>query len=120
HEYFLKNGTISESYPNYEDDEERKKHPTSLVYLGSTIKPLSILIGLEEGLFGRNETYLDVGEFFFGKDNSRIQNVNFQKNGRINAVQAIQHSSNTFMSAMIGSRLASRVGGLDVWDRYMG
>lgn len=118
-QYFFNNGTIRESYPYYEDDEERKKHPTSLVYLGSTIKPLTVLVGLEEGLLTPDETYLDTGEFFFGRDNTRIQNSNFQRNGRINAEDAIRVSSNTFMSAMIGERLAQRQGGLEIWNDWM-
>jgi len=121
YEYFFKNGTIRESYPKYEDDEERKKHPTSLVYLGSTVKPLSVLIGLQEGLITPNEYYLDTGEYFYGRNNSwRIQNSNFQKNGRINAEDAIRVSSNTFMAAMIGERLAKRgEDGLKTWDEWM-
>jgi penicillin-binding protein 2 len=121
YEYFFKNGTIRESYPKYDNDEERKKHPTSLVYLGSTVKPLSVLIGLQEGLFSPNEIYLDTGEYFYGRNNSwRIQNSNFQKNGRINAEDAIRVSSNTFMAAMIGERLAKRgEEGLRTWDSWM-
>jgi len=118
-QYYFKNGTIRESYPNYEDDEERKRHPTSLVYLGSTVKPLTILLGLEEGLITPQERYRDTGEFFFGRDNTRIQNSNFQKNGLINAEDAIRVSSNTFMSAMIGERLAQRQGGLETWNSWM-
>lgn len=120
YQYFFKNGTIRESYPNYEDDEERKKHPTSLVYLGSTVKPLSVLIGLEEGLFTQYDYYMDTGEYFYGRDNRwRIQNSNFQKNGRINAEDAIRVSSNTFMAAMVGERLAQRQGGLEIWNDWM-
>ncbi len=117
--YYMKNGTISEAYQNYPDDDERMKHPTSLVYLGSTMKPLTVLIGLEEGLFGPNEYYLDTGEFFFGRDNTRIQNSNFRRYGRINAEDAIRVSSNTFMSAMVGERLSRRENGLEIWDDYM-
>lgn len=119
YQYFFKNGTIRESYPNYEDDEERKKHPTSLVYLGSTIKPLSVLIGLQEGLFTPNEYYYDTGEYYFGRDRTRITNSNRARYGRINAEDAIRVSSNTFMSAMIGERLAKRENGLEIWDHWM-
>src|SRR5690606_25562346 len=103
----------------YPDEEELKKHPTSLVYLGSTVKPLTILLGLQEGLISINERYNDTGEYFFGRDNSRIQNSNFARYGLINAEDAIRVSSNTFMSAMVGERLARKEGGLEIWDDWM-
>ncbi|GAE08122.1 permease of the drug/metabolite transporter [Paenibacillus sp. JCM 10914] len=46
----------------------------SVVLLGSTVKPLSVLIGLNEKLFGPNDYYHDSGAAFFGKDNSRVRN----------------------------------------------
>ncbi|NDI36766.1 peptidoglycan D,D-transpeptidase FtsI family protein [Chengkuizengella sediminis] len=119
-ELFLSNGTITTSYSNHEEADERKKHPSSIVPLGSTIKPLTILIGLNEGLITENTTYNDSGIFYFGNDNSRIRNARGRGNGTITAFDAIKYSSNTFMSAMIGEPL-SRQGqeGLDLWDSYM-
>ncbi|MFS1514073.1 peptidoglycan D,D-transpeptidase FtsI family protein [Chengkuizengella sp. SCS-71B] len=117
---YFNNGTISTSYSNHEDSVERGKHPTSIVPLGSTIKPLTILIGLNEGFIAENTSYYDNGIFYFGNDNSRIRNARGKGNGAITAFEAIQYSSNTFMSAMIGEPL-SRQGqeGLDLWDSYM-
>lgn len=119
--YSIKNGTISEAYPNFEDD-ERGKHPTSLVPLGSTIKPLTVLLGLKEGLITPNSMYYDPGYFTFGRDNNaRIRNSGSRAFGRINPYEAIRVSSNVYMSAMIGNPLYLRDGnrGLDVWDEYM-
>ncbi|MDP5272548.1 peptidoglycan D,D-transpeptidase FtsI family protein [Chengkuizengella axinellae] len=117
---YFTNGTISTSYSNYEDPVERGKHPSSIVPLGSTIKPLTILIGLNEGLITANTTYSDTGIFYFGNDNSFIRNARSKAFGTINAFSAIENSSNTFMSAMIGEPLSKQgQEGLDLWDSYM-
>ncbi|MEI7025440.1 peptidoglycan D,D-transpeptidase FtsI family protein [Paenibacillus sp. y28] len=118
-EFYLRNGTISEVRPKYKEQADLNKHATSLVYLGSTIKPLSVLVGLNEKLFGPYERYNDTGIFEFGKDKSTISNSDGKAYGSINASEAIWHSSNTFMSAMIGQRLFQKQGGLDIWDSYM-
>lgn len=128
-QFFMKNGTISETRPKYmdpkdpskPDGKEINKHPTSLVYLGSTMKPLSVLLGLNEKLFTQYERYNDIGSFTFGKDGTKISNSDGKAWGPINASDAIWHSSNTYMSEMVGNRLYFREGkkGLDIWDSYM-
>ncbi len=120
-QYYTVNGTISEAYPNYDTYEERAKHPTSLVYLGSTIKPLTILIGLKEGLITPEDTYYDTGSYTFGRDNSTIRNASSRFNGSINAYEALVRSSNTYMAAMVGNPLYEKYGrqAIDVWDAYM-
>jgi cell division protein FtsI/penicillin-binding protein 2 len=123
-QFFQYNGTIKEVYPPYPDDKERKNHPSSLVYLGSTQKPLSVLVGLNEKLFTPQTTYNDIGYFEFGKAGHtvRIYNASNTANGTINATGAIAHSSNAFMSAMVGNKLYFKYNGtqgVDTWDRYM-
>lgn len=121
-ETFMKNGTISEAYPNYADYAERAKHPTSLVPLGSTIKPLTVLLGFKEGLLTPNDVYQDTGVFSFGLNNAaKLRNSDSRVLGRIRAEEAIRLSSNTFMSAMIGNPLYRKYGveGIEVWDDYM-
>lgn len=119
---FVENGTITTAYPNYPEN-EIKNHPSSLVFLGSTIKPLTILFGLHEKLFGLNESYMDTGTFSFGAEGKQatIRNSDTKYNGSIRAAEAIRVSSNTFMSAMIGNRLYFRDGtkGLDTWADFL-
>ncbi|MFH5181941.1 peptidoglycan D,D-transpeptidase FtsI family protein [Paenibacillus sp. TAB 01] len=118
---FINNGTITTAYPDYPDN-ELKNHPTSIVYMGSVVKPLSVLIGLNENLFTVNTTYNDTGEFSYGKDNNaKLTNSDRAAYGLINAADAIWHSSNTFMSAMIGNPLYMRSGSkaVDIWESYM-
>ena len=120
-QYFYRNGTISEVYPPYADKKERDKHPTSLVYMGSTIKPLTVLVGLQEHLITTNSLYNDQGYFSYGKNNSStIHNYNGEVFGLIKPYQAIQHSSNVFMAAEIGNPLYLKFdNALSIWDSYM-
>ncbi len=111
-------------YPPYPDDKERKNHPSSLVYLGSTQKPLSVLVGLNEKLFTTNTTFNDIGYFEFGREGHKvkIRNASDAVNGKLTATTAIAKSSNAFMSAMVGNNLYFKYKGdegVDVWDNYM-
>ncbi|MEK6993487.1 penicillin-binding protein 2 [Paenibacillus sp. FSL K6-1566] len=93
----------------------------STVLLGSTIKPLSVLIGLNEHLFGPNDYYPDQGAAYFGKDNSRVYNSGRKANGSINARKALEKSSNAFMVDWVGEKLFNKYGSkaVEVWDGYM-
>ncbi|RCX19653.1 penicillin-binding protein 2 [Fontibacillus phaseoli] len=94
----------------------------SNVLLGSTVKPLSVLIGLNENLFTTNTYYTDRGIAYFGKnDSSSVRNSGRRAYGPLDPSGAIFHSSNTFMVEMIGEKLYSKYGadGIDVWDKYM-
>jgi cell division protein FtsI/penicillin-binding protein 2 len=121
----LSNGTIRTVYGPY-SDKERGKHPSSIVPLGSTVKPLTVLIGLSEKLFTPSTRYTDTGAFYFGKvgHQRRIGNSEGKVFGSIDGAGAIANSSNPFMSAMVGNKLASRgtVDGksaVEIWDSYM-
>ncbi|MGG1515510.1 penicillin-binding transpeptidase domain-containing protein [Paenibacillus oryzisoli] len=98
---YISNGTIMTAKAKYPDEKENAKHPSSIVFMGSTIKPLSVLIGLKEKLFTAGQTYYDSGTFNFGKD-GHISNSDKAAYYNINASEAIEHSSNTYMSAMVG------------------
>lgn len=122
----INNGTISTVYGNYETAEERNNHPSSILNLGSTIKPLSVLIGLNEGLFTPSTQYTDSGVFSFGREGyeRHIRNSLNHVYGNIDGSEAIANSSNPFMAAMVGNKLYMR-GSLDgkssieIWDDYM-
>jgi cell division protein FtsI/penicillin-binding protein 2 len=123
-EYYLKNGTIRDVLAPYEDEKEAGKHAPSMVMLGSTQKPLSVLVGLNEGLFTTTSTYLDSGTFTFGKKGSEvpIQNALNHAYGNLDPAHAIGKSSNPFMAAMVGDRMYRKYSGLegvDKWDEYM-
>ncbi|MEK3882888.1 penicillin-binding transpeptidase domain-containing protein [Paenibacillus sp. PL2-23] len=124
-QYRLANGTIRTVYGSY-SDEERKQHPSSIVPSGSVIKPLTVLVGLSEGLFNTNSYYNDTGAFYYGKagHETRIGNSEGKVFGRIDGAGAIKNSSNPFMAAMVGNALFLRgpVNGqssVEIWDSYM-
>lgn len=111
------NGTIRAKAP---DDKRNKAE--SVVYMGSTIKPLSVLIGLKEGLFNPGSTYFDDGITYLNKaDKKGIKNAGGHYLGYINPRTAIQESSNTFMIDMVGKPLLDKYksGVIDVWTKHM-
>ena len=122
----LSNGTIRDVYGKYETKAERDRHPSSVVPPGSTLKPLTVLVGLNEGLFKTTTTYNDTGAFTFGsKGHERtIRNSLNHSYGKMDAARAIEKSSNPFMAQMIGNALYLRgsVNGkssVEIWDEYM-
>jgi len=122
----LENGTIRSVYGKYETKAERDKHPSSIVPPGSTMKPLSVLIGLNEGLFTPSTIYPDTGVFSFGKKGYEryIRNSLNHVYGNIDGAGAIEHSSNPFMAAMVGNKLYMRgetngKSSVEIWDDYM-
>ncbi|GGA35193.1 peptidoglycan D,D-transpeptidase FtsI family protein [Paenibacillus physcomitrellae] len=112
------NGTIR-SFPSG----QKGVHPESVVLMGSTIKPLSVMIGLNEGLFTTTTPYNDTGIAYFGKNNSAsVRNSQGHAYGYLSTpADAIRHSSNTFMVDMVGERMWKKFGddGITLWDKYM-
>ncbi|TJY39811.1 penicillin-binding protein 2 [Cohnella pontilimi] len=121
--FFTLNGAIREAQAPYADDKERRKHPSSLVYLGSTQKPLTILVGLAEKLITPSSGFNDPGYFPFGAKGheTKVRNASNAANGWLTPTMAIAKSSNAFMSAMVGNALYMRSGakGVEIWDKYM-
>ncbi|WP_081735311.1 peptidoglycan D,D-transpeptidase FtsI family protein [Paenibacillus gorillae] len=120
----LSNGTIREVYAKYETEKERNRHPSSLVPPGSTLKPLSVLIGLNEKLFTTSTVYNDTGLFTFGKEGHKvpIKNAGNHAYGLLDPAKAITKSSNPFMAAMVGNKMYEKYkgkAGVDIWDNYM-
>lgn len=94
----------------------------STVLLGSTIKPLSVLIGLNEGFFSTSYIYNDKGIAYFGKnDSASVRNSSGHVYGAMDPARAIEKSSNAFMVDMVGEKLYEkyRDEGIQVWDTYM-
>ncbi|AIQ14334.1 peptidoglycan D,D-transpeptidase FtsI family protein [Paenibacillus durus] len=95
----------------------------STVLLGSTVKPLSVLLGLNEGFFKTSDWYTDTGIAYFGKagHETSVRNASGHVLGPIDPAKAIEQSSNAFMVDMVGKRLYNKYGseGIKVWDKYM-
>lgn len=126
YQYLFPNGTITGTMANFTDSADRAKHPGSLVPLGSTIKPLTILIGLKEGFYTTTGKYSTPHTFFYGRDNSKVSNSSGVPSGTMSVQRALAVSSNTFMAGMIGDPLYRKYAtrenpakGVEVWDEYM-
>ncbi|WP_343223645.1 peptidoglycan D,D-transpeptidase FtsI family protein [Paenibacillus oenotherae] len=120
----LPNGTISTVNGPYKTDKELNKHPSSILPPGSTLKPLSVLIGLNEKLFSTTDRWYDSGAFYYGKEGvhrRRIGNARGHSYGSLDPALAIAKSSNPWMAKMIGNALyeRDRNKGVELWDSYM-
>ncbi|MCQ6558735.1 peptidoglycan D,D-transpeptidase FtsI family protein [Paenibacillus mendelii] len=119
------NGTIRSIYGPYKKDEELKGLTSSLVPLGSTQKPLTVLVGLSEKLISTSTSYNDTGAFYYGKEGTHrraIRNSGNHAYGSMDPARAIAKSSNPFMAEKIGNALyLDKKGdkGVEVWDSYM-
>ncbi|PFL55338.1 penicillin-binding transpeptidase domain-containing protein, partial [Bacillus anthracis] len=89
---------------------QKLKYGESYVNMASTIKPLTILIGLNEKLFQPEDTYLDKGTFHYDNQNN-ITNAPGTPTGAITPRQAIINSSNTFMTAKVALPLFNQNNG---------
>ncbi|WP_046226249.1 peptidoglycan D,D-transpeptidase FtsI family protein [Paenibacillus dauci] len=109
------NGTIKEVY--------REGHASSMVLMGSVIKPLTVLIGLKEGLISPGSVYQDRGYAEFGKEGheTRVRNSSGHVYGPLTPARAIEHSSNAFMIDEVGLPLYRKyqANSVNVWDKYM-
>lgn len=118
------NGAIRETYQDWGSREEANQHASSLVFLGSTQKPLTVLVGLAEGLITTETRYRDTGAFAFGRAGThrvKVSNDGGRAFGLLDPASALRQSSNAFMAELIGNALYMRDGkrGVDIWDRYM-
>lgn len=102
---------------------QKLKYGESYVNMASTIKPLTILIGLNEKLFQPKDTYFDKGTFQYDNQNN-IMNAPGTPTGEITPRQAIVNSSNTFMTAKIALPLFNQNNGniekvANIWTDYL-
>ncbi|WP_242297945.1 penicillin-binding protein 2 [Bacillus cereus group sp. BfR-BA-01382] len=125
---FNPNTHVSSKNENFKSLSQNKairklKYGQSYVNMASTIKPLTILIGLNEKLFQPEDTYLDKGNFKYDNQNN-ITNAPGTPTGEITPRQAIINSSNTFMTAKVALPLFNQNNGniekvAHIWTDYL-
>ncbi|MED3050746.1 penicillin-binding transpeptidase domain-containing protein, partial [Bacillus thuringiensis] len=125
---FNPNTHVSSKNENFKSLSQNKaiqklKYGESYVNMASTIKPLTILIGLNEKLFQPEDTYLDKGTFQYDNQNN-ITNAPGTPTGAITPRQAIINSSNTFMTAKVALPLFNQNNGniekvAHIWTDYL-
>ncbi|WP_091836660.1 peptidoglycan D,D-transpeptidase FtsI family protein [Marininema halotolerans] len=105
--YTIRNGTISEAPydARYADDpdKEYRRHPLSVLPLGSTFKPMMALMGLDKGLITAYTPFKDPGAFYYAPSTAPIRNSSNHNYGMLNVKKALAKSANTFFS-WVGSR----------------
>ncbi|HZG14681.1 MAG TPA: penicillin-binding transpeptidase domain-containing protein [Candidatus Bathyarchaeia archaeon] len=112
-QYAVVNGTIREAPYDVRPltgeaaVQENFKHPRSIVPSGSVIKPITVLLGLREGMITPQDQWQDPGVYDYGKGTDRIKNDGGHAYGVLTPMKAIQKSSNTYM-ARIGEELARK------------
>jgi penicillin-binding protein 2 len=105
--FVIRNGTIEEApfdasgYDN--PDRVVNRHPFSVLPLGSTFKPLMVLMGLQEKLITPWTYWADPGKFYYAEATPPIRNAGGHNYGVLNPIRALQKSSNTFM-AWLGTK----------------
>ncbi|MDA1635532.1 peptidoglycan D,D-transpeptidase FtsI family protein [Bacillus cereus] len=125
---FNPNTHVSSKNENFKSLSQNKairklKYGESYVNMASTIKPLTILIGLNEKLFQPEDTYLDKGTIQYDNQNN-ITNAPGTPTGEITPRQAIINSSNTFMTAKVALPLFNQNNGniekvAHIWTDYL-
>jgi len=83
---------------------EAEGHPLSIAPIGSVIKPLTVLMGLNEKLITPNDQWRDPVVYRYGKGSDTITNASRRDLGLLTPQKALQKSSNTYM-ARIGEML---------------
>ncbi|MBP1933775.1 peptidoglycan D,D-transpeptidase FtsI family protein [Ammoniphilus resinae] len=83
---------------------EAEGHPLSISPIGSVIKPLTVLMALNEKLITPNDQWQDAVVYRYGKGSDTITNASRRDLGLLTPQKALQKSSNTYM-ARIGELL---------------
>ncbi len=104
--YYVNNGTIQSApydvSPKKEQEavDEIERHPTSIVPTGSTIKPLTVLMGLAEKAILPNDVWQDpAGGFrYAGSASDIVRNDKSHNYGTLTPQRALQKSANTYMA----------------------
>ncbi|MED1788627.1 penicillin-binding transpeptidase domain-containing protein [Brevibacillus laterosporus] len=113
--YSVTNGTIREAPYDVRPltgpsaEQENNKHPKSIVPSGSVMKPITVLLGLHEGVITPSDQWTDPVTYYYGRGNDRVKNDSGHNYGVLNPVKAIAKSSNTYM-ARIGEGVAKKEG----------
>jgi len=99
-QFAVNNGTIRPSPHDVRPKPitEAQKHPNSITYVGSVIKPLTVLIGLNEGIITPNDRWQDPGVYRYGRGTDSISNAGRRNLGLLSPQIALQKSSNTYMA----------------------
>ncbi|MET3288355.1 UNVERIFIED_CONTAM: penicillin-binding protein 2 [Brevibacillus sp. OAP136] len=113
--YAVTNGTIKDAPYDVRPktgaaaEAEGYKHPQSVVPAGSVVKPITVLMGIAEGIIGPHDVWTDPGAYKYGRGTDEIHNDQHHNYGVLTPQKALQKSSNTYM-ARIGDGISKKFG----------
>ncbi|RKD24634.1 hypothetical protein BEP19_09680 [Ammoniphilus oxalaticus] len=98
--------------------EEAQGHPYSIVPIGSVIKPLTVLIGLNEKLIAPGDRWQDPGAYRYGRGTDTITNAGRRNLGLLTPQIALQRSSNTYMARIADSMVRNVKNPVTTFQQY--
>lgn len=96
---------------------ESERHPSSLVPMGSVVKPLTVLMGLNEKIISPRDRWRDAVVYRYGRGTDSITNASRRDLGWLTPQIALQKSSNTYM-ARIAENLVGKGNSVQTFQRY--
>ncbi|WP_054950220.1 peptidoglycan D,D-transpeptidase FtsI family protein [Numidum massiliense] len=113
-QYVMNNGAIGHAPPDVrrasDPEKEIFNHPSSILPMGSTFKPITIFTLINEGVIGPNTGWSDPQYFKYANGTPPITNAGFASLGFLTPKTALQKSSNTYM-AWGANKLYGKTGG---------
>lgn len=99
-QFSINNGTIRTAPHDVRPKpiKEAERHPSSLVASGSVIKPLTVLMGLNEKIITPYDRWRDPGVYRYGKGSDSVPNALGRNLGMLTPQIALQKSANTYMA----------------------
>ncbi len=118
-QFSINNGTIRSAPYDARPKtiKESERHPSSMVPMGSTVKPLTVLMGLNEKIISPYDRWRDPVVYRYGRGTDSISNANKRDLGWLTPQIALQKSSNTYM-ARIAENLVSKGNSVQTFQRY--
>ncbi|RXT08142.1 penicillin-binding protein 2 [Ammoniphilus sp. CFH 90114] len=118
-QFSINNGTIRSAPYDARPKplKESERHPSSMVPMGSTVKPLTVLMGLNEKIISPYDRWRDPVVYRYGRGTDSITNANRRDLGWLTPQISLQKSSNTYM-ARIAENLVSKGNSVQTFQRY--
>ena len=119
-QYSIYNGTIKSAPYDARPGpyEEVQKHASSVAPIGSVIKPLTVLMGLNEQIILSDDTWQDAVFYKYGDGVDNVHNASDHDYGLLTPQRAIQKSANTYMARIADLMVQKEDKPLETFRQY--
>jgi penicillin-binding protein 2 len=119
-QYSIYNGTIRSAPYDARPGpyEEVSKHASSVAPIGSVIKPLTVLMGLNEQIIAPDDTWQDEVFYKYGKGTDNVHNASDHDYGLLTPQRALQKSANTYMARIADLMVQKEDKPLETFRQY--